>query len=149
MVKVVYDKAKPSSQIPATCSGSKRVTGGSTLSSRASTISRTSTKSASNPTPSSFARVEKSPDFVQARVIFEYTSTSPYELSIREGETAKVLEEDDGSGWIKVANKRGEKGLVPASYVEVVGAEEKTSNVTPRTSAQYGTSVYLYRLLFR
>lgn len=81
-------------------------------------------------------------------MVFEYASTSPYELSISEGETVKVLEEDDGSGWIKVANSLGGKGLVPASYVEAVGAEEKVSNVTPRTSAQYGASIYLYRFPF-
>ena len=101
----------------------------------------------SNPTPSSFARSEPppSPEVVRARVVFEYTATSPYELSIGEGEAVKVLEEDDGSGWVKVANNSGGKGLVPASYVEVVGPEEKQSNVTPRKSAQYGASIYLHR----
>lgn len=114
------------------------------LSSRASTISRTSRNSISNPTPSSFARVESSPppEVIQARVVFEYTATSPYELSIGEGETVKVLEDDDGSGWIKVANKSGRKGLVPASYVKVVGSERKP-NVIPRTSAQYGVLISL------
>jgi uncharacterized protein YgiM (DUF1202 family) len=86
---------------------------------------------------------------VQARVAFEYAATSPYELSISEGETVKVLEEDDGSGWIKVANNIGGKGLVPASYVEVVGAKEKGSNVTPRTSAQYGACIFLYHSPYR
>jgi hypothetical protein len=81
--------------------------------------------------------------------MFEYTSTSPYELSISEGETVKVLEEDDGSGWIKVAKNSGGKGLVPASYVEVVGAEEKGTNVAPRASVQYGASIYPYNFPFR
>ena len=85
-------------------------------------------------------------EVVRARVVFEYTSTSPYELSISEGETVKVLEEDDGSGWIKVANSTGGKGLVPASYVEVISAEGSKSDVTPRTSAQYGALVCFHRL---
>jgi len=138
--------AKCELKIPATCTGSKRISGGSTLSSRASTISRTSTKSGSIPTPSSFARVERSPppEVIQARVVFEYTAASPYELSIGEGETVKILEEDDGSGWVKVANNSGGKGLVPASYVEVAGSE-KESNITPRTSAQYVRGVYDYQ----
>jgi len=138
-------------QVPATCTGSKRPAGGSTLSSRVSTISRrTSAKTASTPTPSSFARAEPSPpqESTQARVVFGYTATSPYELTIGEGETVKVLEEDDGSGWVKVANKSGGKGLVPASYVEEVGSG-KESNVTPRASAQYGTSVYFHHFPFR
>jgi hypothetical protein len=82
-------------------------------------------------------------------VVFRYTATSPYELSIDEGKTVKVLEEDDGSGWVKVANNSGGKGLVPASYVEVVGAGEKGSTVTPRASAQYGASIYFHRFPFR
>ena len=78
-------------------------------------------------------------------MVFEYAATSPYELSIDEGETVKVLEEDDGSGWVKVANNSGGKGLVPASYVEAVGPVEEP-NATPRASAQYGASTYLRRL---
>lgn len=94
----------------------------------------------SEPTPSSFARVESTPaaEVINGRVMFEYSATSPYELSISEGETVKVLEEDDGSGWVKVGNASGGKGLVPASYVEVVGHDKKRSNVTARPSAQYG-----------
>jgi len=80
-------------------------------------------------------------------VVFEYTATSPYELSIDEGEMVTVLEEDDGSGWVKVANSSGGKGLVPASYVEEVGSGGDSS-VTPRSSAQYGASTYLHLFLF-
>ena len=89
------------------------------------------------------------PEVTQARVAFEYTATSPYELSIDEGETVKVLEEDDGSGWVKVANNSGGKGLVPASYVEVVGPGEKKSSVTPKTKAQYGVSICFRCFPFR
>lgn len=67
--------------------------------------------------------------------MFGYTAESPHELGISEDEMVKVLEEDDGSGWIKVMNDSGGKGLVPASYVKVVGAEKKVS----KTTAQYGT----------
>jgi hypothetical protein len=28
-----------------------------------------------------------------------------------------VVEADDGSGWTKVSNSQGKRGLVPASYV--------------------------------
>jgi len=132
-------------KIPATCSESKRVTGGATLTSRASTKSRTSTKSASTPTPSSFTRAERSPEVVRARVVFEYTSTSPYELSISEGEMVQVLEEDDGSGWIKVVDDSGGKGLVPASYVEVVETEEKVPEVASRASAQCVRGLHNYQ----
>jgi uncharacterized protein YgiM (DUF1202 family) len=29
-----------------------------------------------------------------------------------------VIEEDDGSGWVKVLDEGGGRGLVPASYIE-------------------------------
>lgn len=32
----------------------------------------------------------------------------------------QILEEDDGSGWVKVADGQDGKGLVPASYIEAV-----------------------------
>lgn len=63
-----------------------------------------------------------------------------------------VLEEDDGSGWVKVADDSGGKGLVPASYVELLGhgpgaaqtqtKARSTSTPVPRRSqanADYGT----------
>lgn len=39
-----------------------------------------------------------------------------------EGTLVHVLEDDDGSGWVKVADDRGGKGLVPASYIETTNA---------------------------
>lgn len=48
-----------------------------------------------------------------------------------------ILEEDDGSGWVKVADGKGGRGLVPASYVEIVGS----SPTTPQASTlRSGTS---------
>ena len=31
----------------------------------------------------------------------------------------RVLETDDGSGWVKVADQDGNSGLVPASYIQM------------------------------
>jgi formin-binding protein 1 len=39
-----------------------------------------------------------------------------------EGTVVRILEEDDGSGWIKVDDGAGGKGLVPATYVELASA---------------------------
>ena len=36
-----------------------------------------------------------------------------------EGSIVHVLEEDDGSGWVKVLDESGGKGLVPASYIDL------------------------------
>lgn len=66
---------------------------------------------------------------------------------ITEGTTVYVVEDDDGSGWIKVVNDRGEKGLVPASYVEFAEAT-KTSLFGPiqfhprQDSGRYGMSLH-------
>lgn len=40
-----------------------------------------------------------------------------------EGEIVDVVEEDDGSGWVKVANAQGIRGLVPASYVTALDGD--------------------------
>lgn len=36
----------------------------------------------------------------------------------------RVIEEDDGSGWVKVVDEDGGRGLVPASYVESADASQ-------------------------
>ena len=37
---------------------------------------------------------------------------------VPEGATVRVVEVDDGSGWVKVVDEGGGRGLVPASYIE-------------------------------
>ncbi|OJT08068.1 Protein BZZ1 [Trametes pubescens] len=98
------------------------------------------------PTPSSFARTshvveDKGPS---ARVLFDFSPTSPFELTASGASPGysdgvfmsarltityflaesivHVLEEDDGSGWVKVADDSGATGLVPASYLEFLDA---------------------------
>ncbi|KAI0081551.1 hypothetical protein K474DRAFT_1681918 [Panus rudis PR-1116 ss-1] len=92
-----------------------------------------------------------------ARVLFDFTATSPFELthsnclppltSIIEGETVQVLEEDDGSGWVKVESKMKGKGLVPASYVELIDDHEShvhEANVPAHgASATQGSGKYV------
>lgn len=38
------------------------------------------------------------------------------------------MEEDDGSGWVKVMDDSGGKGLVPASYLEAVQAVQSRAS---------------------
>lgn len=63
------------------------------------------------------------------------------------GSTVQILEEDDGSGWVKVVDEFGGKGLVPAAYVEVVQPTTSApprappvpvASTRPRTGGQYG-----------
>lgn len=58
----------------------------------------------------------------RVKMLYRYTAAGEGELSAREGEEMKVVEADDGSGWIMVKNGGGEEGLVPASYTEEIQA---------------------------
>ena len=52
----------------------------------------------------------------------------------------QVLEEDDGSGWVKVVDDHGGKGLVPASYVEI--SEEVEAPPPVQSHANQGSGKY-------
>ncbi|XP_059906964.1 sorting nexin-9-like isoform X1 [Gadus macrocephalus] len=43
------------------------------------------------------------------------------ELTIREGETLSVINQQVGGGWIEAQNSRGETGLVPVDYLQMKG----------------------------
>ena len=63
-------------------------------------------------------------------------------LSVAES-TVHVLEEDDGSGWVKVADDSGGKGLVPASYIEfreLGGAQAQARSATPSLGRPQATA---------
>lgn len=40
-------------------------------------------------------------------------------ISVVEGETLSVIEEDKGDGWTRIRRNEDEEGYVPTSYVEV------------------------------
>lgn len=40
-------------------------------------------------------------------------------ISVAEGETLYVIEEDKGDGWTRIRRSEEEEGYVPTSYVEV------------------------------
>ncbi|KAG8923615.1 hypothetical protein FRC01_012554, partial [Tulasnella sp. 417] len=88
------------------------------------------------PTPSAFnapsASAFSQPALPKATIMFDFVASSPFEMNVVEGQAVEVVEEDDGSGWIKVGNpKTGEKGLVPASYVQIDGAQEEAAPPPP------------------
>jgi len=65
-------------------------------------------------------------------------------LSVAEGSSVHILEEDDGSGWIKVADQKGAKGLIPASYVAVGDGDAHVSSGNPEGSGQFARGLYAY-----
>ncbi|KIM26021.1 hypothetical protein M408DRAFT_330805 [Serendipita vermifera MAFF 305830] len=76
-------------------------------------------------TPSSFTTTAPPPQHeehptIWATVVFDFVASSPFEISVNEGTRVKVMEEDDGSGWIKIFKESTEtSGLVPASYLKL------------------------------
>jgi hypothetical protein len=62
-------------------------------------------------------------------------------VRLAEGETVLVVEEDDGSGWVKVANMSGARGLVPATYLSASAdapASAPAASTVPAGGDEYG-----------
>uniref|UniRef100_A0A7N6FL58 Sorting nexin n=1 Tax=Anabas testudineus TaxID=64144 RepID=A0A7N6FL58_ANATE len=58
-------------------------------------------------------------DCVQAKVLYDFTAEpGNNELTVIEGETLNVTNQNIGGGWIEAQNSRGEIGLVPEDYIE-------------------------------
>ena len=51
----------------------------------------------------------------------------------------RVIEEDDGSGWVKVLDEDGGRGLVPASYIE---SADVTQAPSPGTGPLLGSGQF-------
>lgn len=62
----------------------------------------------------------------RVRALYDYEAASPDELSIAEGDTLHIQDDDDGSsGWLRAtSSSSGKSGLVPANYVEPVEADD-------------------------
>ncbi|KAI0712543.1 hypothetical protein C8Q76DRAFT_735094 [Earliella scabrosa] len=152
-------------KLPADCTGTRHGGRGHHSSDSVSSLSRSSSvishsqsdsrivSDQATPTPSSFAPSTHAPEESgpAARVLFDFTPTSPFELAVFAESTVHVLEEDDGSGWVKVADDSGGKGLVPASYLEPLnGGGQTPRSSTPsvshqQTSQDYVRGIYAYK----
>ncbi|KAJ7288142.1 hypothetical protein C8J57DRAFT_1641335 [Mycena rebaudengoi] len=132
-------------KVPADCQQGPK---SSAVPSRSSTVARTGTDRAAPPTPSAFAQsvAEESYEesYQTARMLFDFTPTSEFELQLAEGTSVQVLEADDGSGWVKVSDGAS-TGLVPASYLGYDDAEPAPTGVASEEgSGQYVRGVYAY-----
>lgn len=107
-------------------------------------------------TPSSFApQFEDNSLAMYGTVVFDFNAASPFELSVcgtsippydeqhlnyssLEGTRVRILEPDDGSGWVKITNdETGDSGLVPATYVKGDGAEDDDAPSTKSGSLMH------------
>jgi len=64
----------------------------------------------------------------QLVTIYSYDATEDNEISFAEGETIYLLEKDD-SGWWRGRNGKGQEGLFPSNFVEVVGEEGNSGSI--------------------
>ncbi|XP_056872206.1 sorting nexin-9b isoform X1 [Takifugu flavidus] len=57
---------------------------------------------------------------VKAQVLYDFSAEpGNNELTVKEGETVTITNQNVGGGWIEAQNSRGDVGLVPEDYVEV------------------------------
>ncbi|KAJ8417937.1 hypothetical protein AAFF_G00227800 [Aldrovandia affinis] len=66
---------------------------------------------------------------VKARALYSFQSVNEEEISFLEDEELLVLDENPVDGWLKGENSQGQRGLVPASYVEII-RPRSNSNLT-------------------
>ncbi|KAL6113859.1 snx18 [Pungitius sinensis] len=57
---------------------------------------------------------------LKARALYDFHSENAGEVSVVENEVLTLYSEQDIDGWFEGVNGRGERGLFPASYVEVL-----------------------------
>ncbi|KAK7934401.1 hypothetical protein WMY93_005297 [Mugilogobius chulae] len=57
---------------------------------------------------------------LRARALYDFNSENPGEVSVRENEILTLFSEQDIDGWFEGVNSKGERGLFPASYVEIL-----------------------------
>ncbi|KAI9001408.1 hypothetical protein BD414DRAFT_474538 [Trametes punicea] len=81
------------------------------------------------------AAEEPQEDGETAVVLYDFTADGEDELTVHEGETLLVLEKDSEEWW-KCRNAAGAEGVVPASYVELVGGGATSPAPSSQAAAQ-------------
>ncbi|CAL1614868.1 unnamed protein product [Knipowitschia caucasica] len=77
---------------------------------------------------------------LQARALYDFNSENPGEVSVRESEIVTLFSQQDIDGWFEGVNGKGERGLFPASYVEVLRGDASSAHNNNNSSSS-GTSV--------
>ncbi|KAM9821822.1 sorting nexin-18a [Syngnathus typhle] len=74
---------------------------------------------------------------LQARAIYDFNSENPGEVSVRENELVSLYSEQDIDGWLEGTNSKGERGLFPASYVEILRGNNNNTSVDSQPESRY------------
>ncbi|XP_023613992.1 sorting nexin-9 isoform X3 [Myotis lucifugus] len=63
---------------------------------------------------------------LKARVLYDFAAEpGNNELTVTEGEIITITNPDVGGGWLEAKNSKGERGLVPTDYVEILSSDGK------------------------
>ena len=85
--------------------------------------------------------MSRNDDSVQVRVIYDFQAQpGTGELNIYTNEILTVTRKDVGEGWWEGVNNRGESGLFPAGYVEIVPKFISSSLAQSTSSSNVPTS---------
>lgn len=74
---------------------------------------------------------------LRARALYDFNSENPGEVSVHENEILTLCSEQDIDGWFEGLNSKGERGLFPASYVEIL-RNNATSTVNNNSCSTSG-----------
>ncbi|KAJ3606009.1 hypothetical protein NHX12_028052 [Muraenolepis orangiensis] len=65
---------------------------------------------------------------LKARVLYDFSSENPGEISIAENELVTLFSEKELDGWLEGTNRSGQAGLFPATYVEIIRSDVSPNN---------------------
>uniref|UniRef100_A0A023GCX1 Putative sorting nexin n=1 Tax=Amblyomma triste TaxID=251400 RepID=A0A023GCX1_AMBTT len=68
---------------------------------------------------------------LQAKVLYDFEPQAPGEIGIWANETVTIINKNVGEGWVEGINSRGETGLFPEDYVEMLPAGPPPPSVPP------------------
>ncbi|KAL8733877.1 MAG: hypothetical protein Q9166_001865 [cf. Caloplaca sp. 2 TL-2023] len=82
--------------------------------------------------------VTSHPSEPHGKMLYRYQAQGEGEISVDEGQEVRIVEPDDGSGWMHVRLSASKSGLVPTTYVEML--PDDTSTQAERPVSSYSSS---------